>query len=290
MFSKFSKTIKPNLFYKSVSKGFRQRLNFKETSTSQLLGYTLLGIGVGGMSLLMFRMGRGSEAKHLIATGQVVAPSVSVQRTKSTLQYFAGSVGMTAGMTALMLRSPKIVQLTYGWPFAIASFAISMFSIYKIMTIPYDDAHLAQKHFYYLLFNGAMAASLTPLIAISEMMVVRDAFLLTSGTFGGLGLIAWRSRDDAFLGMSGFLGAGLGAIATIGIANIFLQSTALFNIWLYGGLVLFTGLTLYDMKEIQIKAQRSITFDPIRQSITAYLDFINLFIRILMIMNNQKRK
>ena len=81
--------------------------------------------------------------------------------------------------------------------------------------------------------------------------------------------------------MSGFLGAGLGGLVAIGIANIFLQSNALFNIWLYGGLALFLGFTMYDMKEVQNRAKRSVYFDPMSQSVGVYLDFVNIFIRLL---------
>ena len=120
--------------------------------------------------------------------------------------------------------------------------------------------------------------------------MVGDAFLLTSGAFGGLALTAYNSHDTAFLGMSGILGAGFGTLFAVSLANMFFQSHALFNIWLYGGLALFIGMTLYDMKNIQVRAERGLYFDSMNESISMYYDFINIFVRLLMIMQNNKKK
>jgi FtsH-binding integral membrane protein len=85
---------------------------------------------------------------------------------------------------------------------------------------------------------------------MSHALVIKDAFLVTSGAFGGLSLVTMIARDDAFLGMPVFLGAGLGYIAAVRIVNIFLKSNVFMNMWLYGDLALFLAYVLNDMKEI----------------------------------------
>jgi FtsH-binding integral membrane protein len=197
---------------------------------------------------------------------------------------------MTAAMTGLMLRSPTILKYSSGWAGIFMTLPGSFFCIYKMYSIPYAPQNQGEKKAYWLGFNSLMAFSLVPLVYAAEMLVIRDAFLITSGCFAGLGLITKNSRDDAFLGMSGFLGAGLGAITALSLANIFLQTNALFNIWLYGGLALFLGFTLYDMKTVQVRAQRSAHFDPMTQSLGVYLDFLNIFIRLVYILQGKKNK
>jgi FtsH-binding integral membrane protein len=293
MFSKFSKISGiSNSFNKIIAKGMKQKFGFKEEISSRPLGYALLGLGIGGLGYLTYNSHKRSAefTKSLIVGGSTVSNDISLKRTKDTLTYFSSGIGITAGMTAMMLRSQSVLRYSFGWAPMLITLPVSLFCIYKMYITPPSPENSTSKHLYWLGFNAAMAFSLVPLIASAELLVVRDAFVLTSGVFAGLGFVAFNARDDSFLGMSGLLGAGLGGICAIGIANVFLQSNALFNIWLYGGLALFLGMTMYDMKEVQNRAKRAIYFDPMAQSIGIYLDFINIFTRLLYILQSRKNK
>jgi FtsH-binding integral membrane protein len=290
MFSKFTKFAKFST--KFDNQGVKQWKGLKEVASSTTLGLALTGLGAGGLAYLMWNAeSRDAKlTKSMIAGGSMVSQDISLQRTKSTLIYFAGSVAMTSALVFGMLRSPTILKYSFGWSPLVIGLPLSFLSMYKIRSTPTTPENSVSKHVFWGLFNSCVAFSLVPIISMSHALVIRDAFLVTSGAFAGLGLVAFNARDDAFLGMSGFLGAGLGCIAAIGIANIFLQSNALFNVWLYGGLALFLAYVLYDVKQIQNKAKRSAYFDPMSESVGVYLDFVNIFVRILMIMNNKKNK
>jgi len=275
-----------------VSKGYQRKLGFKERVSSAPLGYLLTGLGVGGLSYIMWNTHKRSAelTRSMIAGGSTVGKDISLKRTRDTMLYFTGSLVSTSLMVTGMLRSPTILRWSYGWGPLLMTLPVSFFCMYKMYTTPPTPQNSIRKHLYWLGFNAAIAFSLVPIISVSELVVLRDAFLLTSGAFGGLGLVAYNARDDAFLGMSGLLGAGLGGIAAIGIANIFLQSNALFNVWLYGGLALFLAFVLYDMKEVQNRAKRSLYFDPMSESVKVYLDFINIFVRLVYILQNRKNR
>ena len=73
--------------------------------------------------------------------------------------------------------------------------------------------------------------------------------------------------------------------------SMFWPSPALMNIYMYGGLVLFGGFVLYDTQKIVFNAKRKAVYDPLNESLSIYLDAINIFQHFLMIfMNNQKKK
>lgn len=293
MFTKLTSNFRlGNNFNKFAFRGFKSKLGFKEQSSSQKLGLLLTAGATAGMAYLMWqsRTHSADMTRRLISSGSRVSTDISLKRTRDTLVYFSGSLVATSAMVAGMLRSPAILRASSNWMLVLVSLPVSFFCMYKMHTTPNTPDNNLARHLYWLGLNASVGFSLVPLIYMSELLVVRDAFLLTSGVFGGLGMVAYNSRDDAFLGMSGILGAGLGGIAVIGLANMFLQSNALFNIWLYAGLALFTGMVLYDLKEIQNKAKRLPNFDPMTQSIGIYLDFINIFVRILMILQNRKNK
>jgi FtsH-binding integral membrane protein len=88
----------------------------------------------------------------------------------------------------------------------------------------------------------------------------------------------------------GALGMGCAGMLGIGLASMFWPSPALFNIWLYGGLVLFSAFTLYDVQKIIHRAKTAHKYDPIGQSLGIYLDTIILFERFLIIFMQNKKK
>ncbi len=93
--------------------------------------------------------------------------------------------------------------------------------------------------------------------------------------------------------------AGLVAVCLASIGSVALPAAAirtasvLNNVSLYGGLAVFSGLVLWDTQKIIAHAENAHhgrQLSPINDAIGIYLDFINLFIRILAIMDNRRRK
>jgi FtsH-binding integral membrane protein len=288
MFSKFNKLSTISKFNKFSSKNFAFKI--KESLSNPSVGYALLGLGVGGLAYLMYNhtKAHSNNVRALIHNGQKVRENVALQRTRETVGYFTGGLALTTLLTAFMLRSPKILTFSSSMSSLLFILPTNIFCTYMMYSTPNNNQSGGMKHLYWLGFNSVMAFTIVPIIYASQLVVIRDAFLLTSGAMGGLGLVAMNSRDDAFLNMGGVLGAGLGAITVIGIANLFLKSHGLYNIWLWGGLALFTAFTLYDMKVILAKARNLPYYDSMNESIKVYLDFINIFIRLLAIMGNRK--
>ena len=96
-----------------------------------------------------------------------------------------------------------------------------------------------------------------------------------------------------------FLVAGLVAVCLASLGSVALPATAirtltvLEGVSLYGGLAVFSGLVLWDTQKIIARAEHAPNehrLSPINDAIGIYLDFINLFIRILAIMDNRRRK
>ena len=59
---------------------------------------------------------------------------------------------------------------------------------------------------------------------------------------------------------------------------------------IYGGLILFSMFLLYDTQKIVQKAENSLHFDPINESMGIYMDTINIFIRMASILAGGNRK
>lgn len=140
-------------------------------------------------------------------------------------------------------------------------------------------------------FIGTMSASLVPLIHMYSMPVIYDALIATSMTMGSLGLVAYNAPSEQFLNWGGPLAVGLGGMMGVSLLSIIYPgSPVLTNIWLYGGLALFSAYVLYDTQKIMHDAKTMKKYDPINNSIGIYLDSINIFIRFVQIFGGSKKK
>lgn len=143
------------------------------------------------------------------------------------------------------------------------------------------------------LFNLAIGVTLAPVGLLGGPIVLRAA-MYTGAIVGGLSLVAANAPSDRFLNWGGALGMGLGAliIASFGGALIPAAAPLLHKVSLYGGLGLFSAFILYDTQRIiaHAKVLPDEHFDPVNESISVYMDAVNIFIRIAMILSGSKKK
>ncbi|MEL0010943.1 MAG: Bax inhibitor-1/YccA family protein, partial [Bacteroidota bacterium] len=78
------------------------------------------------------------------------------------------------------------------------------------------------------------------------------------------------------------------------VINLFLQSSLMYWLISYAGVLIFVGLTAYDTQKIkQLAAQVILESEEGRKvailgALTLYLDFINMFIFMLRILGNRR--
>lgn len=146
------------------------------------------------------------------------------------------------------------------------------------------------KHLFWMSFMSSIALSMVPLINMASMPIIFDAMFATGFTMGGLGLVAYNAPSEQFLQYGGLLGMCSAGLIGLSISQMFWPSQAIFNIWLYGGLLVFSGFTLYDIQKLIHAAKSKQAWDPINESLGIYLDAIILFERFLMIFMINKKK
>jgi len=94
--------------------------------------------------------------------------------------------------------------------------------------------------------------------------------------------------------MGGPLAMGLGVVFISSIGTWFLPPTSvlgagMWSLAVYGGLALFGAFLLYDTQKVIHRAEHHPVnsvhvYDPINNSVGIYMDTINIFIRIAMIL------
>ncbi|CAO3652766.1 unnamed protein product [Mucor hiemalis] len=119
------------------------------------------------------------------------------------------------------------------------------------------------------------------IVTFYDQGMVLKALLITLGVFIGLTIFTFQSKWD-FSGLAPFLFAGLWILIIAGIVQIFFPFSKGVQLALaVGGVIVFSGYILFDTYLIFNKYSAE---DYIIASISLYLDFINLFLRILEIL------
>lgn len=158
-----------------------------------------------------------------------------------------------------------------------------------------------QKYALWTAFNVAQAAVLSPLMFMNPAILAR-AGLYTLGMMGAIAFVGATAKQEKYLYLGGPLLAGVAVVAISGFAPLVLPATAIRtlafteNLWLYGGLAVFGGFTLYDVQKVLHHARMAergmIKKDVVNESVHLELDFLNIFIRMVQIlgMRNQSRR
>jgi FtsH-binding integral membrane protein len=138
-----------------------------------------------------------------------------------------------------------------------------------------------------------MGLSFAMIFAVFTMGSIVSAFMSAAVLFAVMsayGYFTKRSLDS----MGKFMFVGLIAIIIASIINIFIGSTVMQMVISAIAIIVFLGLTAYDMQRLKRIAagieygDASANKMVIMGALTLYLDFINLFLMLLRLFGNRK--
>jgi hypothetical protein len=136
-------------------------------------------------------------------------------------------------------------------------------------------------------FTVMEAFTLGVVVAFYDNTIVMQALLITLGVFLGLTLFTFQSKYD-FSGLGPWLFGGLIALVMTGVVGIFIPFNRTIDlIYAIGGCLIFSGYIVYDTYMIN---RRLSPDEFILGAISLYLDFINLFLSILRLLNNLQER
>lgn len=141
--------------------------------------------------------------------------------------------------------------------------------------------------FLYSMINGL---SLSTIFAYFELGSIFNTFFSTAAIFGVLAVVGYKTKVDLSKFGNIFLSMLLaGLILTV--INIFIGSSTFAIVLNWIMLAIFFGLVIYDMSKMRVLQEEG-TFEEDKIAIYCamqlYLDFINIFIRILSILGKRR--
>ncbi len=210
---------------------------------------------------------------------------------------------VTAAVSFLILNTPSLMNLFIATKLTAKGLAVgptglgylAMFAplgivLWLSMKIYSMSAEKARNLFF--IYAGTVGISLSLILLGRESIDVVRAFLITAATFGSMSLYGYTTKKD-LSSMGSFMMMGLWGIIIASVINIFMGSAQVFFITNILAVVIFTGLTAWDIQRIkQIyymvgtdKTNRERT--AIIGALSLYLNFLNIFIALLNLTSNR---
>lgn len=209
----------------------------------------------------------------------------------SVFNYMAIGLGIT-GLTAFAFASsPELMAAIWGsplkWVVMLAPLGMVFFISFKINTL---QASTAQGLF--LVYSLLMGLSLSYIFIVFTGQSVARVFFITSALFASMSLFGYTTNRD-LTAMGSFMMMGVIGIIIASLVNMFFKSSAMQFMISVIGVIVFTGLTAYDVQAIKSVYYESDDSETISKkavigALRLYLDFINLFISLLQILGDRR--
>ncbi len=144
----------------------------------------------------------------------------------------------------------------------------------------------------YAVLNGV---TLSTIFLAYTQSSIAATFFITAAMFGAMAVYGLVTKRD-LSGLGSFLFMGLIGIIVASLVNMFFKSSAMSWVISMVGVLVFTGLTAYDVQKIKNMGEQGIMTQgeemirkgSIMGALALYLDFINLFLMMLRLLGGNR--
>ena len=210
--------------------------------------------------------------------------------SKTFTRMFTGL--LITALSAIITNRTSLIYFVaqYYWLLAIVELVVVL--VFSLGFKKLSPTAVTALFYGYAILNGV---TLSTIFRVYSLEMIGKSFVMTAALFGVLAYMG-HSTDKDLTKMGPILLTALliGIIATI--INLFLGSTMFSIVLDWVMLFIFAGLTIYDMNKMKMMSQTiqndsaSLEKMYIYCAMELYLDFINIFLRILRILGRANRK
>lgn len=198
---------------------------------------------------------------------------------KQHLMKVYGTLGWGCGVAAVGVYVYMLTHVSYWLPLLV--------SVASIMLLASSDhARVPLRLGYFSLIclcQGITLGGLVELALHVDASLVGVALLATLVVFLGFTMAALFSKKRSMLVLGGFLYSSVGYMSLMSLMNIFFRSQILWNVNLYGGLLVFSGYIAFDTF-LMIEKFYQGNEDFVSHALELFLDLASVFARILIIL------
>ena len=195
----------------------------------------------------------------------------------------SGALAYLFGTTELgeSLGSLSEGMTILGWVVMLAPLAFIL-----VMNFGFNKMSFTTLLAVFLGYAAVMGMSLSFIFLIYDPAVITKVFFITAGLFGAMAFIGYTTKTD-LTKFGGILMMAVIGLVIASVVNMFMKSSQMDYIISCVGVLVFTGLTAYDVQKIK-RIGAGVEFGTAEASklalmgaLSLYLDFVNLFMFLL---------
>lgn len=190
----------------------------------------------------------------------------------------------TLGLTLLCAAVGAVTHIYFNCGGILSSLAGVGLMIY--LALDKDKTDYTRRIATVAAFGALQGMSIGPLMAhtvIVDPSIIVTAFLATTTIFACFTMSALFARRRSYLYLGGILSSALSAIFLLTVLSMFINNPFVRSVHLYLGLFMFCGYILFDT-QIMIEKVSSGDTDYVWHSVELFIDFIAIFVRIVIIL------
>ena len=199
------------------------------------------------------------------------------------LTFGIGFSGYASGLVLYAFQTPFAIPVLTGLEL-ITVLVLSM----KITTLSIGMARFL--FLFYSALNGIVFSIYFLMFGVADMMFI---FAATAVFFGTMAIVAKVFQIDVS-GLRPLMFGGLILLIVFGIVSMFINLGAFEVVLCYAGIIIFLLFTAYDTRKISAlytaysRDPEMLAKSSVISALQLYLDFVNLFLYILRLMNSRR--
>lgn len=206
--------------------------------------------------------------------------------------WMAGGLSLTGVFSWITANSPEVIAFIFSSKAVFWGLFIGELILVGVLSGMIQKLRFGMAAILYMLYCIMNGLVLSSIFLVYELGSICEIFFITAGSFAGLAFIGTvTKRDLSKLGT--FLIIALIGLVIASIVSMVMGRTEGLLLQALGVLI-FAGLTVYDAQKIRMLMMDQETVNEgsmklaLLGALSLYLDFINLFLRLLSIFGRRK--
>lgn len=200
--------------------------------------------------------------------------------TAATAFLFGTNEGLMNTLISITPEGSTKISI-FGWIVTFAPFIIVI-----ILSAGINRMSVQKTVLWYVIYSILMGISLSFIFWAYTSASIFKTFIIAAGMFGAMAVVGYTTNTD-LTKFGSFLFMALIGIIIASLVNFFTHSARLDYIISILGVLIFTGLTAFDVQKIKQIGNAGINDGDmmakitVHAALTLYLDFLNLFLYLL---------
>ncbi len=206
---------------------------------------------------------------------------------RGVFNWMSVGLGLTAVVAYGVATTPAVAMTIFSNPILFWGLILAQFGLVLGLSGAVHRMSAATATGLFLLYSALNGATLSSILLVYTAASIFKAFIVCTGMFAMMSVYGATTKKD-LTSWGSFLFMGLIGIILASIVNIFMASSALDFVISGIGVLIFTGLTAFDVQKLKTMGESAPMDDAlairrgtILGALTLYLDFINLFLFLL---------